>query len=226
MFSIARDARRLRAFTLVELLVVIGVITVLISLLLPAMSRARAQANQAKCLSNLHQIGVAVAMYENANRLAFPIPSHSLAEVSWLESLLRYGASAACRVCPEDDRSPAPPTSYSVNDHMEALEAGVDFDPVTGATLPGGRHKAYVKVTDVRRSSQTVFVVESEQGDHVHTIGLTTPAQIAQEIKVVRHHRSAANYLYVDGHASPIAWSEIVNTFSVNNNFLNPEAAH
>ncbi len=57
--------RRPRAFTLVELLVVIAIIAVLLSLLLPALRSARNSARSVKCLSNLRQIGIAMATYMN-----------------------------------------------------------------------------------------------------------------------------------------------------------------
>src|SRR2546429_208488 len=62
-----------RAFTLVELLVVIGIIAVLISVLLPALGRAREHANSAACLSNLRQIGMAAFMYAQQNKGQLPL---------------------------------------------------------------------------------------------------------------------------------------------------------
>lgn len=76
--------RRRGAFTLVELLVVIGIIALLLSILMPSLSRAREQAKQVQCMSNMRQIAMAFKMYIDANKGKYPRPAVNVLPEDWI----------------------------------------------------------------------------------------------------------------------------------------------
>ena len=104
MNHVSITARHRYAFSLTELLVVVAIIALLAALLLPGLSKAKSQAQSARCQSNLRQLNLALLGYAHDNRDYDP-PRHSIPY--WTQPLFPYyGATEAVLKCPADSRAP------------------------------------------------------------------------------------------------------------------------
>jgi prepilin-type N-terminal cleavage/methylation domain-containing protein/prepilin-type processing-associated H-X9-DG protein len=182
------------AFTLIELLVVIAIIAVLASLAYAGAGAMIGKGHATKCLSNMRQIGAAMQMFVGDNDGTLPGTSHG---VSWTNSLGAYLGTNFIGKCPAVPEHRAR-VSYGWNDSL----------------APAGKG---IRMIASRTPSATMAVAElatNQSSEHFHFAGgrggagRITPNQFKAAVNVEVHNGSA-NYLFVDGHAENLAWTEV-----------------
>ncbi|MDF2440699.1 MAG: hypothetical protein JWN98_1683 [Abditibacteriota bacterium] len=204
-----------RAFTLIEILIVLAIIGILAALLFPVFSRAREGARRAACASNLKQIGLSVAQYSQDYDEHLPYGylyyGPGLADLMMWEDLVQpYAKSYQVMVCPGHSapiqydfrrkRTPSPfAKSYAANEVFDAPGSTLAPMPRTNPFSPPTPLAALADVT------MTILIGECPPGDatvaefdaYAKTdIGFDGVGPLCND----KRHTNGSNWLFADGH--------------------------
>ena len=164
------------AFTLVELLVVIGIIAILAALLLPTLGRTKESARATACLSNLHQTGIALQIYVSENNNKLPV----------MRDVSTDPAAAATNTFPAIQNVLA--TQLGNTNVLHCPSDLPQFFEHTGSSyawnsLLNGEDADHLKIFNLNFDSHEIPVVYDKEAFHK-----------------ARGANKAVNYLYADGH--------------------------
>ncbi len=118
--------KKAEGFTLIELLVVISIIALLMSILMPALSKTKEQAKTVICLSNLHQHGLAWKLYTDDHKGILVPEIHG----RWVRLLEPYYVNRKLLICPSAAKPPEPPTPAKGNQWGEKNRAWVEWEGI------------------------------------------------------------------------------------------------
>ncbi|NQX01528.1 prepilin-type N-terminal cleavage/methylation domain-containing protein [bacterium] len=206
-----------KGFTLVELLVVIGIIAVLAAVIAPVCQSLSARSRAVNCSRNLRQIGLATMLYAGDNQMTLPQSTHQKVSNSWRVTLQPYASGTITFRC-KDDPHKTRGNTYVLNDYLTKTPSGAPPD------------LNYSILAKIDRPEATLMFAEASasylNADHFHFAdyyGQKLPPAAFESQVGVRSHADKANYLFADGHVETLPWTEVkLRLRTPGTRFLNP----
>ena len=169
----------MQGFTLIELLVVIAIIAILAAMLLPALARVKETGKRAQCLNNLHEMGLSLILYADAND-GFAARANS---PHWYQvltpNLVANNSTNFTQVklftCPSyPDPEPRYPGQKQLICYVVNGWTFSNATDLTGKELIGG-----AKMTSIQRPVDTIYLADREDGTDYGPITAANPTQYA-----------------------------------------------
>lgn len=210
---------RLKKFTLIELLTVLGIISILASLLLPALKLAKQDAYKTSCINNLKQLGLQFQVYTDSNEGYFPPhfylyspgksgnwliflkPPKGLLKKGELEGGVMNASMGAAFICPSDI-NPNVLTLY--DEDAKAYEIPLSYSYNLSLFSEG------LSLARLQKLEQLVVVFDSDDMDH-HQGKLMAAEDYYQNVLAERHF-DGANHLFADSH---VEWKPEIATYNI-----------
>lgn len=194
--------------SLIEILVVLGIVGILAVLLIPVFGKIQETSEKASCLNNLRQWGVAINLYATDHNLF--LPTHQMPnnlekpgerEIGWDERLAPYASYDYSHMMKNDDLTPRKQSILVCPAEKEVKKRGdytyaYNFD--LNYRLQG--NKALVRVSTLNNASRYMLMTDSYQSMSLPT---STEVKLKNAIEPERRHNGIPNFLYADGHAAP-----------------------
>lgn len=205
--------RKHKAFTLVELLVVIAIIAMLAAMLSPALSAARKSAKQMSCMNNLKQLGLAFTMYLNDNEGCFPPWTASWWDGGakgwdWKLSELYFNGKDNMFYCPANKRLMA---------DWWSTDYGYNYFNIGGSYRCGGSWYTSATSAQIANPAQTILLVDGKDQDvpgRGYCVVYDYNGLAAGGGRAEVRHGANVNVCWADGHVSSVSCPDRNNAYS------------